>query len=164
MKLAKQSHTDFYLDINCQERYNCSYECYMISIVDELILRGSNGHDVLNTEVQSASSNRVNMDLQSGTNTDVNNEQLSSVPPNLGAHFPCDTPTTQVRCDICIPDKQFGFLNHQPPNFEFIGPDRELVHITTIEQLLQVANVIRHTGVPNYAQTRISIVCPYGLP
>ena len=158
MKLAKQSHTDFYLDINCQEWYNCSYERYMMNIVDELILRSSNGHGILNTEVQTASSNHVSMDLQSGTNTDTKNEQLSIVPPNLGSHFPCDTPTTQVRCDISIPDKQFGFLNHKPPNFEFIGPDSEPVHITTIEQHLQVANVIRHTGVPNYAQARIPIV------
>ena len=116
MKLAQQSHTDFYSDISCQKLYNCSYERHIVNIIDELILRGSDGHDRLNTDVQNANVNDVNMDLQSCTNTDTNNKQ-SSIPLNLGANFPCDIFTTQVRCDISIPDKQFGFLNHQPPNF-----------------------------------------------
>ena len=49
-------------------------------------------------------------------------------------------------------------MNHQAPIFEFIGPDRQPVHITAIEQHLQVADIIRQTSVPNYAQARIPIV------
>ena len=60
-------------------------------------------------------------------------------------------------------NKKFGFLNHERPSFHFIGPDREPVHIRTIEKHLHIAEIIRQTGVPNYAQARIPIVSGLNL-
>ena len=81
MKSAKQSHTDLYLDFNCQKLYNCSYECHIVNIIDELMFKGSGEHVILDTNVQGVNINHVNIELQPCTNnTNTNNKQLSSIP------------------------------------------------------------------------------------
>ena len=50
--------------------------------------------------------------------------------------------------DPMFPDKTKGFSNHIASDFEFIGPDREPVEITTVEQCISIAEVIISTGVP----------------
>ena len=42
-------------------------------------------------------------------------------------------------------------------DFDFIGPDRQPVAITTLPQLLDIADIIRSTGFPNYKVARIPI-------
>ena len=59
--------------------------------------------------------------------------------------------------DVYIPAKQFGFLNHHPLNFEFIGPDREPVLIEIGELCVKVADIIRNTGLPNFRMARIPL-------
>ena len=41
--------------------------------------------------------------------------------------------------------------------FDFIGPYRQPVAVTTIPQLLAIADTIRSTGLPNYKAARIPI-------
>ena len=41
--------------------------------------------------------------------------------------------------------------------FEFIGPDRQPVAISSIEQLMAIADIIRSTQLPNYKAARIPI-------
>ena len=62
MKLTKQSHTDFYLDFKSHKLYNYSYEHHIVNIIDELILRGSGEHEILDTKVQDVNMNNVNME------------------------------------------------------------------------------------------------------
>ena len=50
-------------------------------------------------------------------------------------------------------EKTRGFLKHSEAAFEFIGPDREPVHLDPINKCLQIANIIRDTGCPNYPIT-----------
>ena len=62
-----------------------------------------------------------------------------------------------VTNDASIPSKRMGFLNHCPAKFCFIGPDRAPVTVNSIEKCLKIANIIRKTRVPNYAQARIPL-------
>ena len=51
-----------------------------------------------------------------------------------------------------------GYLALELTEFKFIGPDRPLVNINSIDTCLQVANVILSTTKPNYREARITIV------
>ena len=64
----------------------------------------------------------------------------------------------KVNKDFLIPSKTRGFLNHQSADFEFIGPDRAPVLINSVQTCLEVANIIRDSGFPNYRVSRIPLV------
>ena len=59
--------------------------------------------------------------------------------------------------DFNYPNKLTDYLAQEGTEFEFIGPDRQPVAITSIEQLLAIADIIRSTHVPNYKAARIPI-------
>ena len=59
--------------------------------------------------------------------------------------------------DFNYPDKKVGYLTQVQTDFTFIGPDREPVKLDSIDTLLNIANIIRDTGQPNYKYTRIPI-------
>ena len=63
----------------------------------------------------------------------------------------------RMASDFNYPDKRVGYLNQAVTDFSFIGPDREPVEITSIDKLLQVADTILSTGIPNYRMARIPI-------
>ena len=50
-----------------------------------------------------------------------------------------------------------GFLNHSLADFTFIGPDRTSVHIDTVDKCIQIADIIRQTGRPNYQAARFPL-------
>ena len=118
-----------------------------MNIIDELITRSEKMCKTQETDVQGVDKDNVTTGLHPLANTDTNNKHLSSIPPNVRAHIPDDNPNTQGDHDISILDKSFGFLNHNPSIFEFIGSG-----LCTIEQHLHIADIIRQTGVPNYVQ------------
>ena len=45
----------------------------------------------------------------------------------------------------------------QPTQFEFIGPDREVVSIRNADQYPDIARIVLNKGQPNYKQARIPI-------
>ena len=57
-----------------------------------------------------------------------------------------------------LQSKSFGFHDHHPKKFSFIGPDRAPQHIDSIDAYLGVAEIIRDTGIPNYVQARIPLI------
>ena len=59
--------------------------------------------------------------------------------------------------DFNYPDKRTGYLTQEQTDFSFIGPDREPVELNSIDTLLNIADIIRHTGQPNYKCARIPI-------
>ena len=59
--------------------------------------------------------------------------------------------------DFNYPNKCTGYLAQDSIDFTFIGPDRQLVAITSIDQLIVVADIIRSTGLPNYRVARVPI-------
>ena len=56
--------------------------------------------------------------------------------------------------DINFSDKKLGYLAKQSTDFVFIGPDRQMVEITDIQQCVNIAHHIRLTGKPNYMEAR----------
>ena len=70
----------------------------------------------------------------------------------------------KVSVDFNDINKTKGFLNHNETAFEFIGPDREPVKLHSIDKYLQVAEIIRNTGCPNYKQARIPIISGLNIP
>ena len=60
--------------------------------------------------------------------------------------------------DPMFPSKTKGFINHIASDFKFVGPDREPVEITTVDQCIKIAEVISSTGVPNYRGARIPLI------
>ena len=57
-----------------------------------------------------------------------------------------------------FPGKTKGFINHIVSEFQFVGPDRVPVEITTVEQCIEIASIIRSTGAPNYQKARNPLV------
>ena len=80
--------------------------------------------------------------------------------PNLGLSYVSST-TDRDRPrpdqDFNYPNKLIGYLAQEGTEFEFIGPDRQPVVISSIEQLTAIADIIRSTHVPNYKAARIPI-------
>ena len=70
---------------------------------------------------------------------------------------------TRVNTDKNCPDKSRGFLNHSKAQFTFIGPDREPVLISDINQCVAIAKLIQETGKPNFAAARIPLVSDLNL-
>ena len=60
--------------------------------------------------------------------------------------------------DFNYPNKTVGYLSQESTDFEFIGPDCHPVAITTLPQLMDIADIIRGTGFPNYKVARIPIL------
>ena len=59
--------------------------------------------------------------------------------------------------DFNYPNKTVGYLAQENTEFDYIGPDRRPVAITSLLQLLDIADIIRSTGFPNYKVARIPI-------
>ena len=66
--------------------------------------------------------------------------------------------------DFCDPHKDRGFLSLQETNFEFTGPDRDFCDYNTIEQVVNIADIIKAMGLPNYKQARFPIKSNLNLP
>ena len=81
------------------------------------------------------------------------------IPNSITALLDADTiRTSQVDHDVYIPSKTMGFLSHEDTLFEFFGPDRPPVCIDSVEKCIEIANIIRTTGVPNYKMARVPII------
>ena len=62
------------------------------------------------------------------------------------------------RCqDINYPHKTKGYIAVESTPFEFIGPDRAPVKFDSVDQYLEMARIIRHSGLPNYKQVRFPL-------
>ena len=59
--------------------------------------------------------------------------------------------------DYNDPEKDRGFISLQGTEFKFIGPDRDFCNYDSIEQVTEIGNIIRATGLPNYKQARFPI-------
>ena len=61
------------------------------------------------------------------------------------------------RVDYNFRDKTRGHLVHQPTQFEFIGPDTEPRKFSKAEEFINIAQIIKNTGVSNYKQARFPV-------
>ena len=135
---------DYKKDLWSRVNYNMDYTQYIEAIIDELCI----SMDLQPSEV----------DLQV---LDAPNDTTATVhiPNSITALLDTDTIRTfQVDNDAYIPSKTVGLLSHEDTSFEFIGPDRPPVCIVSVEKCIEIANIIRTTGVPNYRMARIPIL------
>ena len=66
-------------------------------------------------------------------------------------------PNHKVCKDVNNPAKTRDYIAIEPTDFTFIGPDRATESISSTNQYLRIAEIIRHSGLPNYKQVRIPI-------
>ena len=162
-------HDNYLKDCRSMQYYGHGYEEYMINIIDNLI----DGADSLDDS--------GNMTTPRTGVYSVYNQQTDEVRMSLDAHttnYTCteldiqlgqpkwaydDSPSLTDRDtlrpirDFHYPNKFTGYLAQEATAFEFVGPDRPPVDITSIEQLIAIADIIRNTHVPNYRAARIPI-------
>ena len=78
--------------------------------------------------------------------------------------FRVEACTNYYLSDYNIPTKKVGYLAMENTDFRFVGPDRPPVTIDSIDKCLQVANIIRNTGLPNYRMARIPLTSGLNIP
>ena len=59
--------------------------------------------------------------------------------------------------DINYPDKVKGYMALESTSFQFIGPDRASIDIESSDHYLDVAQIIKQSGLPNYRQVRVPL-------
>ena len=158
--LAKLSYDNFRADTHCWETYGCSYETHIDNMIDELISMQDllvqpveYDHKSLGPNIRS----QPQVHHKNHCHGDHTLQTVCTIPFGIEAHLDQDTGSDRVYRDASIPDKTTGFLNHYPAEFSFIGPDRSPTVVDTIQKYLDIGNTIRQTGVPNYAQARITL-------
>ena len=139
LAVAKQRYQHFLLGQKCQKMQKCSYDSYLTNIIDQMIYANDIG-SVTQKCLQRDSNVDVN-DSVHVANPCTNVKQASSIPPYIEPHVPSTSLHIQIDHDISIPDKHFGFLNHEHPSYHFRGPDWEPVHIRTIEEHLHITEL-----------------------
>ena len=65
--------------------------------------------------------------------------------------------------DVNLNNKTRGFLNFES-NFQFFGPDRDLIEYEDIDHVCQLAKIIQDTGLPNYKMAKFLIKSGLNLP
>ena len=149
--------------------YDCSYEDYMLTIIDTMIdavEQPPSERDPLGSEPEGLSGIKQSCLNQSSDMVVPNSKHMcddfSLALQSRGQVFDDassqnrDTPSL-IR-DFNYPNKTVGYLAQESTDFEFIGLDRHPVAITTLLQLLEIADIIRSTGYPNYKVARIPIL------
>ena len=140
----KQALDDYSKDIGLRNSHNMTYTQYMEFIIDELCMVMDSQPDVPKSQSYDALNDAMD---------------ITHIPNSITALLHLESTTTpQVNHDAYIPSKTVGFLSHEDTVFEFIGPDRLPVCIDSVDKCLEIANVIRATGLPNYRSARIPIV------
>ena len=157
---SRQDMENFRQDEFVWTTNGCSVENYVTDIIDKLIWH----QDKLT--LTKTESKVLKTDSQVLTaaehNCVVNNHQdlQFDTLEHLAIHSKLDITVAgkrPVNCDIVIPHKTRGFLNHEK-KIKFIGPDRQPVKIETIDQCITLAQILRATGKPNYVSARIPLV------
>ena len=146
MRISTQNQVfdDYKKDLWSHVHHNMDYIQYIEAIIDKLCI----SMDLQPSEV----------DLQV---FDAPNDAIDTVdiPNSITALLDTNTTRTiQIDHDAYISSKTVGFLSHKDTSFEFIGPDRPPVCIDSVEKCIEIANIIRTTGLPNYRMARIPIV------
>ena len=146
-KIAYENHCK---DLYYQSAFKKSYDQYLDQVIQDLI----HTQDCIIEESCPAPESGFVIHV-----TNTHTKTSADVIADFDAHVDRQAlPNTKVNKDFLIPNKTRGFLNHQGADFEFIGPDRAPVSINSVQKCLEVANIIRDTGFPNYRVARIPLV------
>ena len=131
---------------------------YLIVASDLQCARDNKVYDTLGKVNSGNLSNRVDdiLHIQGGDPTSKDNTSLTSQ-FILASDETCDMFQSAPRLDVYYPDKIFGHLVHEDNYVPFIGPDREPVETSTVEELVEIGDIVLSTGLPNYKGARIPL-------
>ena len=121
---AKLAYNNFLDYQHSWHKYGCSYEKYVLHIIDRLIddccepVPREGGLDTRQSNESCC--------------TEYNSYQ-SSIPNGIEAHLGPQVRKNGVLRDASILTKNIGFLNHYPKKFTFIGPDRAPQNISSLD-------------------------------
>ena len=146
---AKIVYRNWKKDVFTEETLGMSYCEYIVDIIDKLILRQE-------TVLHNHQSCSMKAD-DAKTVSNICTNTVSQVPCFIEDVLSQNVDCNEKYCDPNFPNKAKGFINHSSADFTFIGPDRRPVHIDTVEKCIEIADVIRQTGVPNYQTARIPL-------
>ena len=148
----KTVYDNYCKDIRAYEYYGHNYDTYLTKIIDA----------IMNQENPDSSSHMA-MDCDNDNDNTYLTQDRSSYPQGnlelarVEVTYAKGHSYSEGAVDFNYPDKRIGYLNQAPTDFSFIGPDRELIEIDSIDKLLHVADIILDTGVPNYKMAQIPI-------
>ena len=142
----KVAFEDYNKDIECYQRYNCSYTERVQTMIDKMI-----------DQCAQTPSNTVNITnvpaktWDSSTDRHLRPNTVITLSPD---HF---TMPDAVTCDFNDHTENRGFLAHDNLQFTFIGPDRQTPNNSDLASYIQMARAIKATGVPNYQMARFPV-------
>ena len=148
---------DFDNEVKARTQYGVSYTEYLQSKIDSIVRDDSNVTQ--SDDWVPGSQVKITTAVCNVEEQDSTDGQIDIFPNGLTAHIP-DTNAQGLNkrsYDVHFPHKTVGFLNHTVDEFQFTGPDRLPVHITNIDQCLNIASTIASTGLPNYPHARIPL-------
>ena len=149
----KLAYDNYCKDQRVWQYYQCDYVTYMTNIIDALIGEANlqiTDHD--DTHDKSINELIAHQNIPEGMST--NSDEFKTFPQIESRNVNM----TKFRAkDFNYPDKRTGYVTQVQTDFSFIGPDREPVGLDSIDTLLNIADIIRHTGQPNYKCARIPI-------
>ena len=140
------------LYMNC---VNMTYDQYMTRIIDNMISQQEEAIADMRLHTSMWKQTPLVCDLRSECRDVCADTIVPSIFKNLceNSEFGKDPVS-----DPMFPDKAKGFISHVVSKFQFVGPDGAPVEITTVEQCVEIAGIIRSTGVPNYQEARIPLI------
>ena len=146
------THDNYLQDCLTFDRHGILYNEYICNIIDNMIEKSNHADQT------DRANDSVSFLFHDG-DASIKCQDTCPVPNGIGGHLTNNDLDSDlsVSHDFDIADKVRGFLNHSSGEFSFIGPDRDIVTISTISQCFQIAEVIRDTGLPNYRQSRIPL-------
>ena len=155
-KYSKQVYNNYLKDCQMQAYYKLSYVQYMEQVIDMLITV-QNDETVINKhESQSLQEVNLNVSGHSLASGLVVTGCVDTVVPSQSVVSRHRRRDPNVK-DYNFASKNRGHLVLQSTQFEFIGPDREVRTIASVDQYLDIARIVLESGQPNYKQARIPI-------
>ena len=145
---AKLTATNFYQDQYAFQNYHMSYEQYMDRVILSLIERQDKMYKHANCELEPTEPTVVNIPINVTNITNKTFDEDNPIPHYFDSQIgqKLDKNVT----DVNLKNKTRGFLNLESTNFQFFGPDRDLIEYRDINHVCQLAKIIQDTGLPNY--------------
>ena len=129
----------------------------MVSVIDEFIKQQDHPRPLRRPSKATSKISCTNVCSNQLTDPITRHSLLPTrIQANFGVYDDQGRATTQVT-DFHFPDKCRGFLLLEYGSFNFVGPDRLQVTIDSVDQCINIANIIREAGKPNYQQARIPL-------
>ena len=155
----KKMYQNFKQDCHYFKLHGVTYGQYIVSIIDKMIDQLDCAEANVLVSVDSGISGVINTNSQERPNA-VDLPGANSLPLKIQGTFALDIDDdmgNSYSSDYSIPNKTRGFLFQESGNFQFIGPDREAIDIETVNQCINITDIVGETNKSNYQQARFPL-------